>query len=427
MASSVPENIAIPPKEIKDVIEKSILYIQKNGKTFEERLLKNNKNNQFNFLKPDDQFHEYYLWALKSHSVSLGPTMEKDAHSETSANFGSGDIPKPKDLEFLIKDFPSICERDLQIIKMTAMYIAVNGGDKIKELIKHEHDLGRGAQFEFLKPQHSLHNLLQVYVKQYEAVKKAISDSTHQIQEDLSNTLKEAESGSFAILTKAYERALYFKQNKVRRKKQDEQLKQKRIHFASIDWQDFTIVEAVKFDAIDAVRELSVPLKRDDLLKRSLTERNQDLKLPKFKPVTSSVEEKGNNLEALSPADRSEESPMENTTPPPFKGMKIKAAGTTRIKRNFTAVDRSGKVVSTSDSTDKIKCPVTGKLIPADDFDNHLRNILRDPSYKQQQENYLRKNFSYESNITSDQAFENIKRLMRKRHTEEHDGQQGKE
>ena len=421
MTSSVPEeNIPVPPKEVKDVIEKSVLYIKKNGKSFEERLLKNNNNNKFNFLNKDDEYHQYYLWALKSYSGSLNDEV-KDANSDSNS-IDAVDIPKPKDLEFLIREFPSIRERDLQIIKTTALYIAVNGDDKIKKLIKHEQDLGYSAQFDFLKPQHSLHALFQSYIKQYRDVSKAVADPSHHIRTDLSNTLKEVENNQFAILTKAYDRTQYLKQNKVRRKRQDEHLKQKRIHFALIEWQDFNIVEMVQFDEIDMVKELSVPLSREDLLKRSLIAKSQDLKLPKVKP-TSNAEKEQEAVKHSSPDDVKEAS-AENITPPPFKGMKIKAAGTTRIKSKSTTGNKSAKSALHSESTEKIKCPVTGKLIPASEFDDHLRNILRDPSYKQQQENYLRKNFSYESNITTDQAFENIKRLMRKRHTEEHDGRQ---
>ncbi|KAI5969901.1 PRP21 [Candida margitis] len=418
MPTSVPENLPVPPKDIKDVIEKSVVYIKKNGKSFEDRLLKNNKGNQFDFIKPDNEFHAYYLWALNSYSGS-NTTATEEGDSEVT-NIDTIVIPKPRDLEFLIEHFPdNICERDLQIIKKTAIYIAVNGEDKIKGLLKHEQDLGYHAQFDFLKPQHSLHALFQEYVTQYKAVLDAFLGESNLIKKELSSNLKEFENNEFAVLTKAYDRAQYRKQNKVRKKMHDERLLQKRIHFASVDWQDFTLVEYVKFDEIDVVKELSTPLVRGDLSKRSLTAKSQDIKLPKSKPISlDNEDDESHNEEAPSNSAVNES----DVPPARFKGMKIKAAGTTRLKRSSPAANSSGKSVSQSASTEKIKCPVTGKLVPAAEFDDHLRSILRDPSYKQQQENYLRKNFSYESNITTDQAFENIKRLMRKRHTEDHGG-----
>ncbi|MDC6272167.1 SURP domain-containing protein, partial [Acetobacter pasteurianus] len=48
----LPENAKIPPTDIKETIDKSVIYILKNGKSFEERLLKNNRNKHFNFLQP---------------------------------------------------------------------------------------------------------------------------------------------------------------------------------------------------------------------------------------------------------------------------------------------------------------------------------------------------------------------------------------
>lgn len=62
-----------------------------------------------------------------------------------------------------------------------------------------------------------------------------------------------------------------------------------------------------------------------------------------------------------------------------------------------------------------IKCPITGKFIPELQFDNHLKVLLRDPRYKEQQDNFVRKNFTYSSNLTTDEVYDNIKRLARKR------------
>lgn len=61
-------------------------------------------------------------------------------------------------------------------------------------------------------------------------------------------------------------------------------------------------------------------------------------------------------------------------------------------------------------------------MIPELKFDNHLKTLLRDPRYKQEQDNFIRKNFSYASNLTTDQVYENIKRLVRKRGGDELEG-----
>ena len=48
-------------------------------------------------------------------------------------------------------------------------------------------------------------------------------------------------------------------------KREQEESKARQLHYALIDWQDFSIVAKVDFNA-DAVKELSMPLKRDDLI-----------------------------------------------------------------------------------------------------------------------------------------------------------------
>ena len=41
--TSIPSDIKLPPSDVKQTIDKTVGYVIKNGKSFEERLLKNNK------------------------------------------------------------------------------------------------------------------------------------------------------------------------------------------------------------------------------------------------------------------------------------------------------------------------------------------------------------------------------------------------
>ncbi|RCK59301.1 hypothetical protein Cantr_07045 [Candida viswanathii] len=394
--NSLPSHIKLPPRDIKQTIDKTVGYVIKNGKSFEERLLNNNKNDKFNFINPDDEHYPYYNWKLTT------------LKGQSSDNAGDSDedreitIPTPRQLSFLV-DLPVISKYDLDVIKATALYIAQNGKDKITDLLRHEAKLGKKAQFEFLKESHSLNGLFQTYVGQYENIIQLYQTEDHPLRQQIQQRQK------FAILTQAYDRAQYIKQNKVQAKRAQESERERQLHYALIEWQDFTLVAKIDFDAIDEVQELSVPLSRDDLIKRSLDAKSKEVELPKF----------------AAPPKREESVPEEEQEPPkedeaaaaavpgPFKGMKIKPAGTSRLKKSATTIKNT------------IKCPITGKLIPEAEFDNHLRTLLRDPRYKKEQENYIKKNFTYASNITTDQVYENIKRFVKKRSSSE-DGLQAK-
>jgi hypothetical protein len=59
-----------PPAELQIVIDKTALYVAKNGDEFEETLKKKN-DSRFPFLTPSDEFHSYYSFKVKEIRKSL--------------------------------------------------------------------------------------------------------------------------------------------------------------------------------------------------------------------------------------------------------------------------------------------------------------------------------------------------------------------
>lgn len=78
-------------------------------------------------------------------------------------------IPKepPPEFEF-IADPPSISAFDLDVVKLTAQFVARNGRQFLTQLMQKEQ---RNYQFDFLRPQHSLFNYFTKLVEQYTKVK----------------------------------------------------------------------------------------------------------------------------------------------------------------------------------------------------------------------------------------------------------------
>lgn len=77
-------------------------------------------------------------------------------------------VPKdpPPEFEFLA-DPPSISALDLDIVKLTAQFVARNGRSFLTNLMNREQ---RNFQFDFLRPQHSLFVYFTVLLKQYTKV-----------------------------------------------------------------------------------------------------------------------------------------------------------------------------------------------------------------------------------------------------------------
>lgn len=72
----------------------------------------------------------------------------------------------PAESEF-IADPPSISALDLDIVKLTAQFVARNGRAFLTNLMNREQ---RNFQFDFLRPQHSLFVYFTVLLKQYTKV-----------------------------------------------------------------------------------------------------------------------------------------------------------------------------------------------------------------------------------------------------------------
>lgn len=398
MADSV--TMAVPPKDILETIDKTVQYVQKNGTTFEKRLRESNDSDKFSFLDPNDQYNPYYNWKLNGgqDEKKQKEVASKEENSETNT------IPKPDELSFLT-ELPPISSLDLDIIKITALFVAQNGPEYIQSLLSHETKIGNKHQFEFLNRTHSLHNLFQKYIKQYTIILHFFKDDEKSGDEEIIK-LQEKLKRSDDIFKTSFERGQYNKLNKEHKQNEIKEKQEDLSHYASIDWQDFSIVAKVGFNSIDEVTELAMPLSRDELIYRSLQSKNEELKL-QVEPIKETKKDQENVK------DSKEFEQRNKIIHPKMKGMKIKAAGESRLK------NRKSQLSAKSSLSGFIKCPLTNKLVEEDKFDNHLKVLLRDPRYKEQQDNFMKKNFKYESNLTTDQVYENIKRLSKKRSIED--------
>lgn len=366
----IPKGIKAPLGDVKDNIDKTVEYVLKNGESFEERLKSNPE--KFPFIVNGDEFYQYYEWKLgrlpQDNSI-------KDASNELSIPVEEAKEEKVEDLEFLVNK-GTIPPIDYETMKLSALFVARNGPNYLKPLHSH---LSGSRQFDFLSPNHSYHPLFKQLVTQYEKTIDIISNPQPLPKRDL--------------FKDSYLRAKYSKRDKLKEESESQKFKERQLQYASIDWQDFTVVGKIEFNSVDQVIELPASLKREDLIRRSLEERSKGLELqiltaPAPEEPTVVTEEK------------------EDVVEPVPKGIvpgKIRSAGESRLKKTKTKT---------------IICPITGKHIEESKFDEHLKILLRDPNYLVQKQNYINKNFKYGSNLNDDEVYENIKRLTKKRSLE---------
>lgn len=250
--------IIYPPPEVRNIVDKTASFVARNGPEFEARIRQNELGNpKFNFLNSGDPYHAYYQHKVKEIREGKGPDpsalvpmvapIQRPGLAPATAArqqellkaAAPVELPPPRDpppdFEF-IADPPSISALELDIVKLTAQFVARNGRQFLTDLMKKEE---RNHQFDFLRPQHSL---FQYFTRLLEQYTKVLLPP----KELVSKLASEVRSG---VLEQARSRAAWHS-HQARRKAADEaKIEKERLAYASIDWHDFVVVETVDYPA----------------------------------------------------------------------------------------------------------------------------------------------------------------------------------
>jgi splicing factor 3A subunit 1 len=146
-------------------------------------------------------------------------------------------IPRepPPDFEFM-EEPPSISALDLDIVKLSAQFVAIHGRSFLTNLMNREQ---RNYQFDFLRPQHGLFNYFTQLIEQYT---KILMPS-----KSLLNSLNKESHNVKVILDKVRYRVEWTKIQEAEKRREEEEAEKERVQYAQIDWHDFVIVENVDY------------------------------------------------------------------------------------------------------------------------------------------------------------------------------------
>ncbi|GME85449.1 unnamed protein product [Ambrosiozyma monospora] len=284
MSSEIPSNITIPPPEVRETIEKTAGYVNRNGASFEQRIKQSGSGkDQFLFINEGDPYNGYYRWYLKNLKEGIVRSTNL-AKGSTSSSADSGNkvdieqqIKKPTELTYLTDSLPKIAQLDLEMIKMAAQCVAINGEKYLISLMKHIRlNPKQSVQFAFLTDEkHSMRPIFNYYLKTY----KEILSNKQKIIAELKLPFKKSD-----LLDSCFNRAEYIHTQETDSTKKANEEEKKRLEFASIDWQDFVVVETIEFTPLDAIADLSLPLIKADLEVRSLAQKRASSLLEEAPP-----------------------------------------------------------------------------------------------------------------------------------------------
>ncbi|OJJ84219.1 putative pre-mRNA splicing factor [Aspergillus glaucus CBS 516.65] len=439
--SKPPEGVVLPPKDIRAIVEKTAGYVARNGLVFEDRVREKERNNpKFSFLTPSDAYAPFYQWRLveikegRGTAVAAGRPGEAAAAPEPEEPKGPAE---PPGFHFSAR-MPIINAQDLEVVKLTALYVAKRGKSFMTALSQRE---ARNFQFDFLRPQHSLYQFFTRLVDQYTTLlrQEGIDEATSE-QRRLAE-LEYNVKNKFHILDRAKQRAEWVKYQEQQKQKREEEEEQERITYAQIDWHDFVVVETVLFTEADDQAELPPPTSLNDLQSASLEQKAMislnpmrieeamptDLEEPTYynaypvQPEPVPIVQPAGPVfpqQPVQPMPVPVAAAQEEEQRAAFQAQQAAAPPTgprnaqqpMRIRSDYVPRAQARRLNNAGPTA---LCPNCHQQIPVAELDQHMRIELLDPRWKEQRAKADSR--SATTNLSTTDVYNNLKRLASQR------------
>ncbi|PWY82246.1 splicing factor 3a, subunit 1 [Aspergillus heteromorphus CBS 117.55] len=457
-----PEGVVLPPKDIRAIVEKTAGYVARNGVVFEDRVREKERNNpKFSFLNANDAYAPFYQWRLdeikegRGTAVSAGRAGDPNASAEPEKTKGP---EEPEEFHFSAR-MPIINAKDLEVVKLTALFVAKRGKSFMTALSQRE---TRNFQFDFLRPQHSLYHFFTRLIDQYTILLRAEGLDAATMEKKRIADLERNVQYKYHILERAKKRAEWVKFQEQQKQQKEEEEEQERIEYAQIDWHDFVVVETVLFTDADDQVDLPPPTSLNDLQSASLEQKAamslNPLRIEEAMPTEDEAPTYYNAYPTqfepepapvpviptgpAYPPQGYAPQPMPTPNPipvPPAFATPAALEEEQRIRERMEARDRAAAVQASakaipgqqpmrirSDYVPRAQarrgnapsaatalCPNCHLQIPVDELDQHMRIELLDPRWKEQRAKADSR--SATTNLSTIDVVNNLKRLASQR------------
>ncbi|CAG9137340.1 unnamed protein product [Plutella xylostella] len=400
--------IIYPPPEVRNIVDKTASFVARNGPEFEARIRQNELGNpKFNFLNSGDPYHAYYQHKVKeiregrdsgvvvpaaAPARGVAPATAARQQELLKAAVAVEPPPPrdpPPDFEF-IADPPSISALELDIVKLTAQFVARNGRQFLTDLMKKEE---RNHQFDFLRPQHSL---FQYFTRLLEQYTKVLLPP----KELVSRLAAEARGG---VLDAARARAAWHAHQARRRAQDEARVEKERLAYASIDWHDFVVVETVDYPAgepgdypppttpLEVGARVLAQERGDDFLPSNNDDDDTEMQIES--DSSSESDEELATMEDRTAVrdqpdtrvqDMEEESSSEDEAPPTREPAPLPPRPDRVLVKKYDPKRQRPAPAPASDEW--LVSPITGEKIPASKVADHVRIGLLDPRWLEQRD-----------------------------------------
>jgi splicing factor 3A subunit 1 len=441
-----------PPPDLKLVVDRTADFVRRVGRAFEAEIIQRNaKSKKFGFLVSTSPYYAYYQNRIDNGPGPAAPGIGGPAAAATAgapapptgaaaaatpaappANpaiiAAAPEIIKtvktarkltlkerleahikvaktPKTMlenraaadKFTVKSPTLFTAQDIDIVKLTAQFVARNGRVFLSALSQREMN---NVQFAFLKPTHTLFPFFQQLVDAYMAIIAPSSEMLLNLRKNIADPSR--------ILEDIYGRVFYEKMLKDNAKKLTASEEQERDAMAAIDWHQFVVVETITFNSEDEPY-LPAPKTSIEDINRMLSQ--QSLEEEASKAAADVDMDTGIDVDMDEGGDKDEDGDdkdgdklVESTLSEPSDAPMPLRQGP-EVSRRRAEEQRAMRFQ---------KCNICGQEIPVEELSEHMRLELLDSKWKEQKQAMQEK--GRESALASTQSMaSNLARLARKR------------
>ena len=242
-----------PPADLKSIIDKTAIFVARNGPEFETRIRNEQNNAKFSFLQPNDPFHPYYRAKVVEHggAEASAPAAVAEGAGVTTAAATTQPV-KPKAPSITPVEPPKLLHTgvkpvgaaplDVDVIQLTAQFVALNGRAFLTGIATRE---SKNPQFDFLKPTNHLFSSFTALVDAYSKCLKP--------PEEVKESLAADGADSLRTLARVQQYAAYVRDRDREKLTKEQQIEEERRLNMLVDWHDFVVVETISFDDEEAL------------------------------------------------------------------------------------------------------------------------------------------------------------------------------
>ena len=288
-------------------------------------------------------------------------------------------IPQPAPDIFSVPQ-PNISGTELDIIKISAQFVAKNGQKFLSDLIRREKD---NPQFDFMKPQHTLFGYFTFLVGCYAKILNNKNEIMSKIEKYATNSDEILKSANMHYL---YEKKLSkiprgkrFSQEDLLTNDEKEKMKQ-------IDWYDFVLVETIDFSSDED--EKSEKSNKEIIAKENIYNNNYIKENNEIDNSTIITNDDNNTITNIEDDKTfyTNNNAINSTNNNNNVGQEIVYINGRKVIKNYVREKKKPILDKGVDDVNEVKCPLCKLSIKPNKIEEHLKIELLDPKWKKIQE-----------------------------------------